>query len=113
MKQPLKEEIYLDVFGDPALDSADEYVDNMSIIDDVLSIYNINSAIQTLKSLFNSDGLYDGDIPSTYGRDVLLEKGFCSKSIKNKEWGYQVCTYRGAWAMKVVDWMDDWSTRAI
>ena len=61
-------------------------MDNMSIIDDVLTIYNINSAIQTLEITIQFDGLHDGDIPSNMV-DVFTRKRVLHthKHNQNKE----------------------------
>lgn len=107
MSEDYYTKIYYNVFGNPNLDNTDEYIHNMEIITTAANIIlNYKSSVEVLKALYESDGLHDGDISSKYGRDILLNYDFACKCIKKGEWGFQVCTYKGAWALKVIDWIE-------
>lgn len=59
------------------------------------------NARDTLIALCKHGPLWDGDVPSKAGRDVLLDCGMAAKIvIKNNEQGYQAATYKGSRAYK-------------
>lgn len=47
--------------------------------------------------------LFDGDVPSKSGRDRLLDKGYMAKVVVKGEDGYNACTYKGAWAHRLLE----------
>ena len=51
---------------------------------------------------FEKGVLEDGDTPSKSSRDSLLEKGYMAKVISRGEWGFNACTYKGAWAYRLI-----------
>ena len=101
-----RERLYKDIFGTISSYSVEGNIANLVLIEDAIEVYKNKSAVAVLKQLFDSDGVEDGDIISPAGRDVLLKHQFCVKTIKNKQWGYQTCTYHGAWAIKVIEWLE-------
>ena len=95
------EALYNEVFGLMSLDTDSEIKNNALIINNAL---NISSAAKdVLYQLYESDALEDGDVISKSGRDTLIELGFASKLVLKREWGYQACTYLGAWAVKIIE----------
>jgi hypothetical protein len=56
-----------------------------------------------IRASYKRGPLFDGDVPSKTGRDRLLENGYMEKVIVKGEWGYNACTYRGAWAYRLID----------
>lgn len=53
-------------------------------------------ALDTLIALVERGPLWDGDVPSKRGRDILIMRGLAAKVINNGEDGYQAATYYGA-----------------
>lgn len=93
--------VYECVFGKIDLCSKQEIAENLALIDIVTGLSS--AAIDTLHAAFKAGPLYDGDVPSKSGRDELLSHGLVGKTITKGEWGFNACTYRGAWAIKVLD----------
>jgi len=98
--------LYKDIFGEPLYFALNEHSYNLNTLENALSVYSNKSAVAVLRQLYESDGVYDGDLISPYGRDVLLQNDFCVKIIKNKNYGYQACNYRGAKALKIIEWIE-------
>lgn len=93
--------IYTEAFGDITLDTKNEIIHNLDIIGGALSM--TGEEAETLRACFKAGPLFDGDVPSKNGRDGCLDKGFIEKTITKGEWGFNACTYRGAWALAVRD----------
>ena len=89
-------EINLDI----ELSTTNELTSAIGIIVDVCSF--TADAVVSLKALYNSSPLLDGDIPSKAGLYKLIENGYASKIIVKGQDGYNACTYKGAIAYKVV-----------
>lgn len=49
--------------------------------------------------------VWDGDVVSKSDRSALLEIGACAKVTKGGEWGYNACTYAGAYLLNIYDWL--------
>ena len=86
---------------DRKLSSADEVLEAERLIGDVLRMSP--AAIDCVYALFERGPLYDGDVPSKSGRDMLLHGGFAAKIVMNGEEGYNACTYKGARAYRLLD----------
>lgn len=56
-----------------------------------------------IRTSFERGPLFDGDVPSKSDRDSLVEKGFIEHVVVKGEWGYNACTYKGAWAKMLID----------
>lgn len=81
--------------------SVDEMQEGIVFIEEVRKLDG--AARDTLRALFRDGPLYDGDIPSKRGRDRLLALRYASKAVVNGEEGYQVCTYLGAQAYRLIE----------
>ncbi len=92
---------YESAFGKFDLSSKSEMVDNLALMDIAVSLSS--AAVETLRAAFKDGPLFDGDVPSKCGRDELLEHGLVAMVINEGGWGFNACTYKGAWAMKVID----------
>jgi hypothetical protein len=57
----------------------------------------------TLEACHNRGPLFDGDIPSKIGRDELFRNMLLSKVVVQGEQGYNACTQKGFWVLKVLD----------
>lgn len=91
-------ELYKDVFGNIELDTQKEIISNLEVMD---LAFNLSGAeIDTLNCAFKTGPLEDGDVPSKSGRDELVSKGLMGRVIVNGAWGYNACTYKGAWVQK-------------
>lgn len=55
-----------------------------------------------IKAMYRHGPLFDGDIPSKFGRDKLLSKGYAAKVVVKGSDGYNACTYKGARAYKLI-----------
>ena len=47
--------------------------------------------------------LFDGDLSSHAGPDILLEKGYMANVVVNGEDGFKACTYKGARAYRLLE----------
>ena len=47
--------------------------------------------------------LFDGDLPSKAGRNILLEKGYMAKVVVKGEDGFNACTDKGARAYRLLE----------
>ena len=94
------DELYAEAFGDKTLEDAEEIAANLKIIADVRAF--TGAEIDTLVGAFREGPLYDGNVPSKSGRSLLVQKGYMTRCIVKGEWGYNACTYSGAWAYKVL-----------
>ena len=56
----------------------------------------------TLLCAFNKGPLWDGDVPSKSARTQLVEEGFMARVVVKGEDGYNACTYKGAWAARIL-----------
>lgn len=92
---------YENAFGKLDLSSKGEIADNLVLMDIASGLSN--SAIGTLRVIFNRGPLDDGDVPSKEGRDELLDHDLVAKVINKGEWGFNACTHKGAWVLKVID----------
>lgn len=54
-----------------------------------------SSCLEVLDQLVNHGPLFDGDVVSKAGRDLLLEFGLAVKCVCKGEQGYQAATYLG------------------
>ena len=54
----------------------------------------------TLIALVEQGPLWDGDVPSKHGRDLLLEQGLAVRVVVKGEDGWQAATYAGRDAYK-------------
>ena len=76
-------------------------VNDALFLNDLANIMNLSGAEKdTLICLVESGPLWDGDVPSKHGRDLLLEKGLAVKIVVNGEDGWQAATYLGREAYK-------------
>ncbi|WP_407112933.1 hypothetical protein [Bradyrhizobium sp. LMG 9283] len=73
----------------------------MTLIDVVTSLSG--GAINTLRAAFKAGPLDDGDVPSKAGRDELVSLGLMVKVIIKGDWGYNACTYKGAYGVRGLD----------
>lgn len=83
------------------LSSAADLERAQSIIDRVKTMTGAER--DTIRAAFASGPLADGDVPSKAARDQLLEEEYIAKVIVKCEWGYNACTYKGAWAFKLIE----------
>jgi len=51
--------------------------------------------IDTLIALVERGPLWDGDVPSKWGRDDLIDKGLAVRIVVNGADGYTAATYKG------------------
>ena len=56
-----------------------------------------------LRALYREGPLWDGDISSKKGRDLLLSKGYVEKIVVREEEGYNACTYDGARVYRLIE----------
>ena len=71
-------------------------------------VQNMTSAEKdVIIASFECGPLYDGDIPSKTGRDLLLADNFMSKIVVKGDEGYNACTYLGARAYILLKAMKD------
>jgi hypothetical protein len=75
------------------LSSADEIIRGVTLMLD-MNKFKPNS-IDTLKAVYKHGPLFDGDIPSKTGRDILMGMGMITKVIVKGEDGYNACTHKG------------------
>ena len=61
---------------------------------------------ETLKGAFLNGPLFDGDVCSKDARSSLVEKGFMARIVVKGEDGYNACTYKGAWAHRILEAKD-------
>ena len=94
-------ELYEVVFGAVGLSTKDELIENLLLIDVAHELSP--AAIATLTAAFKAGPLDDGDVPSKSGRDELVAAGLVAKTITKGEWGGNACTYKGAWAFKILE----------
>ena len=99
----LEKAIYKMAFGNPNLDSSDEQKHNLDILRFAIGLKNPD----TLAALYNKGPLHDGDVPDKTDRDLLISQNYAAHTIKDGQWGYNVCTYRGAWLYKCVRAIDE------
>jgi hypothetical protein len=74
------------------------------LIDDVLKFSGAQTS--TLIALHDSGPLFDGDVPSKCGRDLLVEGGYAAIIIAKGQEGYNACTQKGHYAKLVLDEID-------
>jgi len=98
-------EVYEHAFGQIDLSTKNEIIENLKLIQ--LASQLDAGQRDTLIASFNSGPLDDGCVPSKAGRDELLKSGLIAKTIKCGEWGYNACTYKGAWVAKVLGVLPD------
>jgi hypothetical protein len=92
----------LDALHSPVeLSTARELAHSLELIDQVQSLSS--QAIAALRQLYLHGPVEDGDLCSKSGRDTLLNLGMASKCIVKAQEGYQVCTYKGMWAGRLLD----------
>ena len=58
--------------------------------------------LDTLRCAFEKGPLWDGDVPSKSARDQLVDDGLMEKVVVKGEDGFNACTYRGAWAYRLI-----------
>ena len=90
---------------DKIYDSREEILNSIDLIDDVQSL-NVG-AISTLDALYTEGPLFDGDVPSKAGRDLLVEKGYAAIIIVKGIEGYNACTQKGYWAYQLLKEMGE------
>lgn len=56
-----------------------------------------------IRASYKRGPLFDGDVPSKSGRDVLLDKGYMAKVVVQGQDGYNACTHKGAWAHRLLE----------
>lgn len=80
--------------------SKSELIQSIKLIDEV---QNLNGAeIDTLSTLYNDGPLQDGNVPAKSGRDGLCEKRMAERVIVKSCEGYNACTQKGFWAMRIL-----------
>jgi hypothetical protein len=57
----------------------------------------------TIRAAFRIGPLDDGDVPSKVSRDALLAKGMIAKVVVRGQYGFNACTYRGAFAYRLLE----------
>ena len=58
---------------------------------------------ECIRAAYRNGPLFDGDVPSKRGRDLLLDKGYIAKVVVRGEDGYNACTHKGAWAHRLLE----------
>lgn len=56
----------------------------------------------TLLCAFDKGPLWDGDVPSKHARNQLVDEGFMARVVVRGEDGFNACTYKGAWAARLL-----------
>ncbi|MGY5392002.1 hypothetical protein [Acinetobacter sp. NigerLNRRAM0016] len=88
------------IHSDVTLDSAEEIKSNIEFI---IRVQEMSSGEQdTIMAAFKHGPLYDGDVPSKSGRDLLLKDGFISKVIVKGDDGFNACTHKGGRAYRIL-----------
>lgn len=58
---------------------------------------------ETLRCAFKQGPLWDGDVPSKQARTQLVDEGFMARVVVKGEDGFNACTYKGAWAHRLIE----------
>ena len=93
------------IHSDLSLDSVEEIKANIELIARVQEMSS--GERETIKAAFNHGPLYDGDVPSKSSRDTLVKDGFIAKVVVRGEDGFNACTYKGRWAYRILNAMND------
>lgn len=56
-----------------------------------------------IRASFVNGPLFDGDVPSKCARSDLVKRGYMEKVIVKGDDGYNACTYKGAWAYRLME----------
>jgi len=83
------------------LSSAEELKSSCELIIEVQAMDGAER--DCIRAAYKRGPLFDGDVPSKSGRNSLLEKGYMAKVVVNGEDGYNACTYKGAWAYRLIE----------
>lgn len=84
----------------PDLSSAEEIKKACELI---IEVQAMDSAERDcIIACYKNGPIFDGDVPSKTGRDSLLKKGHMAKVIVQGKYGYNACTYKGAWAHRLL-----------
>lgn len=86
-------------------DSNDSISDGVKFISKIQELKDNEKDV--LIAIFEYGPLYDGDVPSKSGRDILLCDGFASKVVVKGEEGFNACTYNGARAYRLIKYMQN------
>lgn len=90
--------IYSEVFGNRNLDTFGERQSNLRLIKIARSL--VSNDFETLDAVFNHGPLHDGDIPSANSRNKMYDLGVISRVIVKGEYGFNICTYKGAFVYR-------------
>jgi hypothetical protein len=80
--------------------SRNELIQSIELIDEVQKLSG--AEIDTLNALYESGPLDDGCVPAKSGRDGLCEKRMAERIIVKSAEGYNACTQKGYWAVKLL-----------
>ena len=70
----------------------------------IIDVQRMNSGERDcIYAAYKNGPLFDGDLPSKAGRNSLLENGYIAKVVVKGEDGYNACTYKGAWAHRLLE----------
>jgi hypothetical protein len=81
--------------------SKGELIECIRLIDDVLEFSGAQAS--TLVALHDNGPLFDGDLPSKSGRDLLVGSGYAERVVVKGEQGYNACSQKGHYAKLVLD----------
>ena len=74
----------------------------------IIEVQAMNGAErECIRAAYKHGPLFDGDVPSKSGRDSLVNKGYMARIVVKGKNGYNACTYKGAWAYKLI-WVDSY-----
>lgn len=100
MSEPKPEEIVLESihFKAYGLDQESARLVERSLLQEVVKTERLldGAAIDTLHALMKAGPLFDGDVPSKRGRDMLAENGLAARIVVKGEDGYNAATHWGA-----------------
>lgn len=95
--------------------SKSELIQSIELIDEVQKLsgaeidtlnalykYGPLAEIDTPNAIYKYDPLDDGYVPAKSGRDGLCEKRMAERIIVESHAGYNACTQKGLWAMKLL-----------
>lgn len=88
-----------EVFGPIHLMSKKELEDYIGMFEIAIDLGG--GEIDTLIAAHNHGPLFDGDVPSKSGRDSLLASHCIAKVVVKGEDGFNACTHKGAWVLKL------------
>lgn len=85
----------------PDLSTAAELKESLLLIDQAQGLSS--AAREVLRQFYISGPVFDGDLASKAGRDELESFGMAARCVVKGEQGYNVCLYKGFWALRIVE----------